>query len=585
LFIAILIFVAYSNTFSVPFQFDDKYVIVNNPLVKNLHNFTKSIKTEGPLKDFINNSRYIGFLTFAVNYKLHDTSVIGYHIFNLSIHIINSLLLYFFVKLSFKTPVLHKSTFVIYSEYVAFFSALIFACHPIQTQAVTYIWQRVTSLATLFYLLSFVMYIKTRLSYNKTLENGSAIKHRTKPVLYYLISLISAVLAMITKEIAFTLPVLIFVYEFMFFKGRVKKRVICLIPLFITLIIIPLSFTGLDKPFGELLGNVDEIMKWKKDIPQKDYFFTQFRVIMTYLRLLFFPINQNIDYDYTLYHSIFDPGVFLSFLFILTIFGSGIYLFYRFRYSAVQIRLISFGIFWFFITLSVESSIIPLRNVIFEHRLYLPLSGMSVAFVTGLFIFTDSLGEKWKNTKLIMAVTLIMIVMTLTSATYLRNNVWKSEISLWEDVVKKSPKKSRGHDNLGVAYQSEGLIDKAIEQYKIALSLEWNYLDTHYNLGTAYRSKGMIDKAIEQFRTALTLQPYDWKIYNALGSVYGIKGLTDKAIENFRIAIKLKPDFASAHYNLGVAYRAKGLIEKANEHFRIAQRVNPSLLRKKDTQN
>ncbi|MFA4830511.1 MAG: hypothetical protein WC594_15010, partial [Thermodesulfovibrionales bacterium] len=411
--IAIGGFFVYSNTFNVPFHFDDTFTIVKNPGLKDLSNFWPP-----------SGSRWFGFLTFALNYYFGGLNVTGYHIVNLTIHIFNAILVYWLVVLTFKTPFFSNQQSAISSQqsketnfdspihpfssasggqaYLPLFIALLFVSHPIQTQAVTYIVQRFTSLATMFYLLSLACYIRSRLS---TLP-------ATRYTLYT-VSLVSAILSMKTKEISFTLPIVITLYEFMFFGNNqfvipvktgiqdknemdscfrrndrmesVYKRLLFLIPFLLTMLIIPLSMIGTDKPIGDAIGELREASQETKQISRGIYLFIQFRVIVTYIRLLFIPINQNLDYDYSLYHSFFNPEVFLSALFLLSIFILGIYLLCAKRLALPASRLISFGIFWFFITLSVESSIIPIRDVIFEHRLYLPSIGIIIIFVSLTF--------------------------------------------------------------------------------------------------------------------------------------------------------------------------------------------------------
>ena len=185
----------------------------------------------------IYNNRFIGHLTFALNYQLHELNVAGYHIFNLFIHLLNALLVYWLMILTFRTPYasayLQKDVLKTSDPYrwVPLFTALLFVSHPVQTQAVTYIVQRFASLSTLFYLVSLVMYIKAR---------GSDSSKRARYA-FFAASIISAVLAMRTKEIAFTLPVMVFLYEFMFFRGDIKKRMLYLLALLLTMFIIPLS--------------------------------------------------------------------------------------------------------------------------------------------------------------------------------------------------------------------------------------------------------------------------------------------------------------------------------------------------------
>jgi len=605
IFIILFGLIAYSNTFNVPFQFDDGMYIIENPVIKDLQYFKKpsaveEISASNILLQRTFKSRFIGYLTFALNYKLHGLNVTGYHIFNIAIHILNAILVYWFVVLTFKTPYFvvrskkaDSSLLIAHSDseqsttnydlratnYIALFSALIFVSHPIQTQAVTYISQRVTSLATFFYLLSFVMYIKARLKVEVKAKIFSTLTS-----IFYLFSILSAVLAMKTKEIAFTLPILIALYEFMFFEGKIKRRTMYLIPLLLTMLIIPLSRMGIDKPLGELISDVGESTKELTTMSRWDYLFTQFRVIVTYIRLLFFPVNQNLDYDYPIYTSFSNPNVFLSFLFLVSIFGLGVYLFYRSRlmirptpYTLYATRLIAFGIFWFFITLMPESSLIPIADVIFEHRVYLPSIGIFIAINIVIFIFVEKLKPKWKGSEKIVIGVLIAIIILLTGVAYARNTVWQNEITLWEDVVKKSPEKARGYNNLGYwGYYKHGFISEAIETYKIALKISPDLVTAHINLGLAYYKKGQVDNAIASYRKALNLSPDDASVFNNLGLAYAKQNNIEQAIYSYKNAIKIDPYYMDAHFNLGLVYIAKGLTENAREEFGIVMIINPS---------
>ena len=548
-FLTIIAFgvLAYSNTFQVPFLFDDIANIVENPIIKDFRYFrypadVLDVPFYAPFYEFFK-SRFVGYLTFALNYKLNGLNVTGYHIINLLIHIANALLVYALIKFSFRTPHLRERSFKRYSSSIALLSALFFVAHPVQTQAVTYIVQRLASLATMFYLLSLVSYIRSRLSVSPT-ERYS----------FYAVSIISAVLAMKTKETSFTLPVTITLYEVLFFTGKKIKRGMYLVPILLTMLIIPLSLMGISKSLGDAIGDVGEIARVQTPMSRWDYLFTEFRVIVTYIRLLFLPINQNVDYDYPIYHSFFEPGVFFSFLFSLSILSAGLYLFYRVkrkdRESDYPLELISFGLLWFFITLSVESSIIPIIDVIFEHRLYLPSVGMFVAVTTSLFIAKNRLeGGKLHFEKAIMP-TCILILIILTGATYSRNMIWQDRKTLWEDIVKKAPSNARAHVNLGFAYSSEGLTDQAIEQYQIAIRLRPDYAEAHNNLGNAYRSNGLIEEAVGQYLIALNLQPDYADVHFNLGNIYFNKALFDKAIEHYEIAVQLNPNDSEALHRL-----------------------------------
>ncbi|MBI4822700.1 MAG: tetratricopeptide repeat protein, partial [Nitrospirae bacterium] len=306
------------------------------------------------------------------------------------------------------------------------------------------------------------------------------------PLLLYLTSILSAILAMKTKENALTLPIVIALYEFLFFKGTLGKRILYLIPFLLTMLIIPISLIGIDKPVGEIISGIEPATRGYGGISRQDYLLTQFKVVVTYIRLLFLPINQNLVYDYPVYDSFLTPQVFLSFLFLLSIFVFAFYLLLRPK-SYPVLRFISFGVFWFFIALSVESSIIPIPMIINEYRVYLPSVGAFFAFMSGVFLLAERLKSKKAQTYVLSLLVLISIA--LSSVTYARNTVWKSSISLWEDVIKKSPHRADAHYNLGIVYHEKGLLDNAIEQYQIALRLRPDYAKAYYNIGVVYDKK------------------------------------------------------------------------------------------------
>lgn len=534
LLVIILGTLGYSNTLNVPFQFDDVPNIVENPVIKNLDHYLAPSKAQiykGSTEYPMLIKRYIGSLTFALNYKINGLDVTGYHVVNLVIHLITALLLYWFVRLIFRslssTGNRDNHLFNNYPSTTAFFASLLFVTHPIQTQAVTYIIQRFTSLAAMFYLFAIIMYIKARLPFNDSSNQGQGVKIGIKVPLYYLISLLAAVLAMKTKEIAFTLPAMIVLYEFLFFRGKTKHRVLYLAPFVVTMLIIPATMMSLGKASGDIAEGVNVVTRLQTDMPRLDYLFTEFRVIMTYIRLIFFPVGQNLDYDYPLYHSISDPEVFLSFASLLFIACAAIYCFYRYRKTLPVTKVVFFGTAWFFATLSVESSVIPIVDVIFEHRMYLPSLGLFL--VIGLLLAMVIEKCRQKKAEVVVFLSVIIASLVFTGITHSRNNVWNNKVVFWQDVVNKSPNKARGYNYLGLAHYEEGNLEQAIKHYEKCVSLAPSYANAYSNLGIAYYDKGLIDEAITAFRAA----------------------------------IKADPSHADAHYNLGIAYGTKGLMREA----------------------
>jgi len=561
---------AYANSFRVPFVFDDLREISENPVIRSLANF------------FLNGSgyeyspnRYIGYLSFALNYHFGGLDVVGYHVVNLGIHIANALLVYSLVRLTFRTPFFsplserRSSPIPRLPLFIALLTALLFVCHPIQTQAVTYIVQRLTSLATLFYLAALVLHVRWRLAR----EAGSPfLSGAVLPP--YLLSLAAAVLAMKTKEIAFTLPLIVLLYEFCFFGRPDRKRFMALLPMLLTICIIPLAMVSLSKPLGELLSDMRETTVLFSRLSRWEYLFTQFSVIATYLRLLLLPVNQNLDYDYPVSHSLSEPRAILSLLLLLALFGLALYLWRagaRCRregtggngqesssslipqpsYFSTQplLRLAAFGIIWYFITLMVESSFVPIIDVIFEHRVYLPSVGFFLALATFLVVMIHTLAQRDPSHVKWPVAILLLITVILSIATINRNRVWSSSLSLWEDTVRKSPGKGRPHKNLGLAYGSLGNFAMAkkerqiydlIESKNLALQ-DPNNAQVRYHLGNIYREQGLYVDAIQEYLEAIRLKPDHAKAHSDLGLVYALQGRLAEAIAEFRTATALDP--------------------------------------------
>jgi tetratricopeptide (TPR) repeat protein len=585
--IIFVVFLIYSNTFNAPFQFDDTGNIADNSAIKDLRyfsdpSFVKNTNIQRSLIPLFK-TRYIGYLTFALNYMLHGLDVRGYHLVNIFIHMLNSLLLYWFMTLTFRTPFFlaagrHPAFPDSSRNFMAFFTALLFAVHPIQTQAVTYIVQRFTSLATLFYLISFVMYIKWKES------NERQAKFSASSAMLYAVSLLSAILAMKTKEFAFTLPLVMAMYELMFFDGKIKKRLLYLTPFFLTILLIPMALAGTGGSFTDISGINDEAVNISGatgSISREDYLFTQFRVIVTYIRLLFLPVNQNIDYDYPIYKSFFSPAVFLSFLFLLSVIIAVIYMYYLSKRSETKdrswLRLISFGIFWFFIALSAESAVIPIRDVIYEHRVYLPSIGFFIALTAAVGAGMESWESRAAYSKKAVVYVMITAVLVLSVAAYARNTVWQDSIRLWENAVEGSPNKAGPHIGLGLAYFKQGRTDEAINEYQTAQKLNPYENMVHFNLGLAYFNQGRINEAINEFKSELKIKSNNAEARYYLGLAYATQGKIEKSIYEFEIALELDPDYVDAHYNLGIAYGAQGRSDEAIKEFKIALMLKPDL--------
>lgn len=528
--------VIYSNSFQASFHLDDASSIVENTAVWHLSDVGR-IWTE-------HHRRFIPYLSFAINYQLSGLHVFSYHLFNVIIHVLSALMVYFLVRLLFKTPQLADQQNEEVGPLIAFSASLIFLVHPIQTQAVTYIVQRIASLAGFFYLASTVCYFKTRL------EGKLA---------YYALAFLTAAFAMFTRETSYTLPLALLLFEAAFFssdRGRLRKALARLLPFFFLWVIVYFVCYHGNVAAGEL----GRITRADTELPRNHYLLTQINVLRTYVRLLFLPVHQNLDYDYPISKTLFEPKTTASLLFLIALFLLALKLLKRHRF-------ISFGIFWFFLTLSVESSIFPIDDAIFEHRLYLPMFGLALAVSTGLY-------SLMKNPKPFIAL-ISLIVLVLSTMTYLRNRVWKDEMTLWQDVLRKSPKKARAYDSLGVALGQAGKYEESKQYFDKVIELDPKSVNTYNSLGVRLAEEGNYERAMEQFNKAIEIDPQYVNTYNSLGILAAKQGKPEEAIRYYELALKIKPDFEKAYYNKGISLAKLGRMEEAIQHYRKAIEIKP----------
>jgi tetratricopeptide (TPR) repeat protein len=440
-----------------------------------------------------------------------------------------------------------------HARLISFLTGLIFVAHPIQTQAVTYITQRATSMAAFFYLASLIFYVKSRL-----LQGSNSASGFRKA--YFTGALVTGVAAMFTKEMTVTLPLMICLYEFSFFKTD-KRRFDGgrLWPFLLIPLVVPLTM------FFTKSINFLEMRRVTEPLPEISswhYLLTQFRVIVTYIRLTFLPIHQNMDYDYPVAHFFFQPPVLASFLFLAAIIAVAFRLFRNHR-------LMSFGILWFFLALLPESSILPIKDVIFEHRLYLPMAGFSLFLVSSVYNF-------FAKTNVKQAVIILLAIMACYSVlTYQRNKVWKDEFTFWDDVIQKSPHKERPYYNRGNAYKAKGDLDRAILDFNKAIEIRPSFAEVHNNLGNIYQIKGDLDRAIRCYNLAVEIKPDFHEAYNNRGGAYQIKGDLDQAFRDFSKAIEIKPNYARAYGNLGNIYQIKGELDQAILAYSRAIEIRP----------
>jgi Flp pilus assembly protein TadD len=546
LFSGVLVILIYSHTLSTPFIFDDKNNIESNPHIR-----LSQITLKGLAKaafDSPSHQRPVSNISFALNYYLHGYNVVGFRFVNILIHIISGIILYFFIQTTFRTPALRSRDGN--HRWIPFFAAIIWMVHPVQTQSVSYVVQRMNSLSAMFYILSILLYAYFRLT-----------QHKRKKGWLLAGCILAFMLAIGSKQNAVTLPFFVFLYEWYFFQNLslkwLKHHILGLAVVVVLLVIFALIYLGVD-PVDRILASYN----YRSFTPIQRVW-TEFRVVIFYLSLLLWPhpSRLNLDHDFSLSSTLIDP---ITTLFaVLTIAA----LMVLAVITARNYRLVSFCIVWFFGNLVLESSILGLE-IIFEHRLYLP--SMMFSLILVLLVY------RWLKPVWLKSVLLCAAVLLGTVWSYQRNEVWIDRITIWQDSVDKSPQKARPHNNLGVALADEGRHDEAIEHYLKALQINPTYPHAYSNLGLSLVKKGKVEDGIRHFLTALEINPKDYEAKSNLGVALVMQERYEEAKRHLYEALKINPHFAKAHNNLGVALQRQNRMQEAVKHFSIALQLDPN---------
>ena len=419
---ALLVSAIYFQTLEAPFAFDDERRIEENRHIRLTVLSPINIVKAGFKSS---KTRPIAYITFALNYYFGQYDPVGYHIVNMLVHIFSGGFLFLFIWTTFKTPALRG--LYQHSNLIAFLAAAIWLVHPVQTQSVTYIIQRMNSMASMLFILSFWSYTRGRLA-----------QGNHKRWLWYTGSTLAWLVSLGCKQITVTLPLLVFIYEWYFFQDLsrdwLKRSLKWILGITVLIGIVALIYTDFS-PF-EKLSRFRDFSSNEFTLAQRAL--TQLRVVIYYISLLLYPhpARLNLDYDFPLSYSLVDPvTTLLSLIIILSLVLLSVYL-------AKRQRLLSFCILWFFGNLVIESSVSPLA-LIFEHRLYLPSMLVSLLLV---IISHRYIKPRWLSVAIACALILI-----LSYGRFEINMVWQDEISLWADVIQKSAIKARRYTILAVA--------------------------------------------------------------------------------------------------------------------------------------
>lgn len=520
----IILIAVYSNSFYGEWHFDDFFNIVDNPNIQiksftwdNIKHCIYGLSQERP-------SRPLSYLSFALNYYFGGSNVFGYHVFNFIVHYLAAIFLFLFIYNTLKAPLI-KEKYLNIAYPVALLATFLWALHPIHVTSITYIVQRMASMAGLFFIMSMYFYLKAR-TQNKFSHS----------VILFFFSFISGLAAVLSKENAAMLPVCILIYDLFIIQGLNKENIkkffkYAALPLVVILII---GYIYID--FSAILEQYNI-----RDFTMVQRLLTEPRVILFYLSLLFYPIYSRLTllYDMDVSRTLLQPWTTIpAILAIIFLIGFAFYI-------AKKRPLLSFCIIFYFSNHVIEGSIFSLE-LIYEHRNYLPSMLLFVPVAEFIIYVIDYFSYKIV-VQLIVAFGIIIILAGQGDITYRRNAVISSEFLLWMDNIEKYPNLSRAYSNLGNAYMLYQQEAKGLYNYEKAMALD-NFANTHaralqeQNLGIYYFREGRYDLALPYFERAYKTIPLYLPITIYIAKIHLLRNESSLAHRLIEPLIKDHPD-------------------------------------------
>lgn len=510
-----LCLLAYSNSFSVPFHFDDLRVIRFNFSLRDLTNWSGIFSSE-PFRPLL-------IATFAGNYKIGRSDPFTYHAFNLLCHFLAVVLFYFLLQRESRNHLFVAA------------AVLLIAVHPLTTEAVTYISSRTILLCAVFYF-AVLLFID---SYFR--------KGKLSSLLFFSLFLLCALL---TKEDGALIPLAALLYNALFFgKDSVRKHRMFHLG--------TLAFVLLG---GALRIYVYSYSAEKFPHPFFTWVTTEIIVWFRYLYLALWPVSLNIDRDVQA-TNLMDPAFWTALVMLAFV------VFWLWRFRKTQPILCFWGT-WFFLNLLSSSSLIPLADFMAEHRAYISLFGFCVLI--------SYLAFETVTRNPVAQIAVCVLIIFYSFATFQRNKIWNSELSLWYDATTKSPRKIRPHLNLAGAYIQEGVYDLAIQEYAFVTRLNRSIPQTYSGLGICYLRKGNLHAAEDAFSKGLLLDPDLIDSKTGLGMIRYSQGRLEQALSYFREAYPHRRESMQLVSMMTDACVKLGYYDEAIPILKDAIKLNPS---------
>ncbi len=547
--LALLVVLAWSNSFRAPFELDDRSSIQDNPSIRDLASF-RWLSPPSAHGETVG-GRPVVNLSLAVNHALGGDDVRGYHVVNLLVHVIAALVLFGVVRRTLLLPVFSRR-FESSARSIALAAAAIWSLHPLQTEAVTYVIQRAQSLEGLFLLLTLYGFIRGYGASDSMADprgTGSASRW------WIMLSIGASALGMATKEDMVVAPVVVLLYDRTFVAGsfaaalRQRRGYYCALAA-TWLVLVGLVATNTNRGGSAGFGSA---------ITPVAYGLTQVKAWCHYLALVLWPSSLVFDYGTPTVASV--RSVLPQFAVVGILFAGTAWALWRNRISGFLGAC-------FCLALLPSSSVIPVATqTIAEHRMYLALAPVAVAFVMVAYRLPRAY-----RFGMSAAVVAALAVLTLV-----RNHTYSSAVSLWRDTVAKAPENARAHNNLGLALRDADENDGALAEYRRALAIQPNHAFARNNLGVLLLARGDCAAAAEQFAAAVTADAHFTDARVNWGVALLRLGRPDAAAAQFRAVLQDQPHAADAQTNLAAILQTQGESKEAESLIRDALSTAPNL--------
>ncbi len=497
-------------------------------------------------------SRQLTYLTFYLNYRLGAASPFGYHLVNLLLHLANMSAVFWFAGLLItRRPEIFGP---VSRRWLPLAAAGIFALHPIQSEAVNYVYQRSTLMAAFFALLCMSCFLKSQTARHRKAWLG--------------LSGASFCLAVASKEMVLVLPLLWAALAWSESVDLKAFRRYLARSVWLTAVLV---LSGLAALFAlyNLWRHGERTTGLALMQSSLAYFLAQIQVLMTYLRLLFWPAGLSVDHDFHPVSATSPYGVVCVFMLVMLLLAAA---FLRRRHSILAFLRSAFLIF-----LLPTSSIVPSEDLLFEHRLYLPMIPAAILMAWAIFAAAASVFSRNSRRVAAAFVCSCLLLGSYAYASRARTYVWGDGVRLWQDAALKAPLKARVHYNLGIAYLDRDRRDAEREFLK-TLELDPKYAAALYNLGWLAQLDGAYDKSRKYYLDAIRADPATWQAYHNLGNIDVLEGNYQEAIPEFEAAIRYRRDYAPAYLNLAVMQLQTGNAPAALQTLRNLEKFRWDLL-------